>query len=124
MYDKAVECIAYAHPARFGIENYIFTFFSIAMDVEISVAYACAGFYDRYPGIVADVFYKTFSAAWYQKVNISDGIQQFGSRLPVGRKQCNGIFVCTVIFEYFFYYGNDSIVGMPCIVPTFEYTGI
>lgn len=86
MYDKAVECIAYAHPARFGIENYIFTFFSIAMDVEISVAYACAGFYDRYPGIVADVFYKTFSAAWYQKVNISDGIQQFGQS-PAGRKE-------------------------------------
>ena len=87
MDNDAIQCIAYAHPASFGIVDDCRTFFRITKLIEISMANACSGFYYRYGRIFTDKIYQPATASRNNKVYKSISMEQGGGCFPGCRKQ-------------------------------------
>ena len=86
MNQHAIQRIAYAYPARFGIVDNSGTFPHIPIHVKISMANSGSGLYDRNTGILTHILNQSTTATRNQQIHITACLQQSRRGLTFGRQ--------------------------------------
>ncbi len=124
MQNQAVQRIANAYTAGFGIENNVFPFFQITGFIKIGMADTGAGFDNGNLRILAYKIYQTLSATRNYHIHRSHRTHQFSSCFTTSREQCHNIFIQIILFQHFFYHIHNGQIGIVGIATTFQHTGI
>ena len=115
MDDQAIQSVTYTDTTRLCVvyDGLPFLFVSLLVEIGMADTGSCLDYRDT--GIVTNEVNQRTAATWYDQVDQSDSIQQFGCRFPVRWQQATNSRVYAMTFQHLMDDTDQCPVGVVSI---------